>query len=134
MKRVLIIDDSTDLVALLKLKLARAGFEARGAFDGMYGMTEALRFTPDLIILDLNFPAGGGISVLARLKTNLLTKTIPVLILTGVEDENIEKEALHLGAEGYLLKPTKPKEVIDMVQKLMAAHTASRCSERRSSD
>jgi two-component system chemotaxis response regulator CheY len=122
-KRVLIIDDSTDLVALLKLKLAPAGFDVRGAFDGMYGMTEALRFTPDLIILDLNFPAGGGISVLARLKANLLTKSIPVLILTDVEDEDIEKEAFHLGAGGYLLKPAKPEEVIDAVQKLVTAHT-----------
>jgi DNA-binding response OmpR family regulator len=104
-KRLLIIDDSPDIVALLNVTLTGAGYQVRGAMDGMYGMKEALAFSPDLIILDICFPAGGGLPLLERLKNNLRTKSIPVLIITALQDEEVEKQAFECGAAGYLLKP-----------------------------
>ena len=67
-KRLLIIDDSPDIVALLKVTLMAAGYQVHGVMDGMYGMKEALAFSPDLIILDICFPAGGGLPLLERFK------------------------------------------------------------------
>ena len=87
---------------------------------GMYGIREALNFSPDLIVLDICFPAGGGLPVLERLKTNLRTKSIPILILTGLEDEEVERQAFELGAAGYALKPIKPEEVLQEVNRLLS--------------
>ena len=120
-KRVLLIDDSTELVALLTAKLTKAAFEVRAAFDGMYGLREALRFVPDVIVLDLTFPGGGGLPILERLKTNLRTKMIPVLVLTAVEDEDIEMQAFNLGASAYALKPIKPDDLVNEVNRLLAS-------------
>ncbi len=58
-KRLLIIDDSPDIVALLKVTLMAAGYQVHGVMDGVYGMKEALAFSPDLIILDICFPQEG---------------------------------------------------------------------------
>jgi two-component system, sensor histidine kinase and response regulator len=122
-KRLLIIDDSPDIVALLKAILIAAGYEVRGVMDGLYGMREALAFAPHLIILDISFPAGGGLPLLERLKTNLRTKDIPVLILTGLEDEDIEAQAFAGGADSYLLKPIQRQEVVQEVTRLLASHS-----------
>ena len=120
-KRVLIIDDSTELVALLTAKLTKAGFAVRAALDGMYGMREALSFVPDVIVLDLTFPGGGGLPILERLKTNLRTKLIPVLVLTAVEDEDVEMQAFKLGAAAYALKPIKPDDLVKEVNRLLSS-------------
>jgi two-component system, sensor histidine kinase and response regulator len=122
-KRLLIIDDSPDIVALLKVILIAAGYEVRGVMDGLYGMKEALAFAPHLIILDISFPAGGGLPLLERLKTNLRTKDIPILILTGLEDEDIEAQAFAGGAVSYLLKPIQRQEVVQEVTRLSASHS-----------
>jgi two-component system, sensor histidine kinase and response regulator len=122
-KRLLIIDDSLDIVALLKVILIAAGYEVRGVMDGLYGMKEALAFAPHLIILDISFPAGGGLPLLERLKTNLRTKDIPILILTGLEDEDIEAQAFAGGAVSYLLKPIQRQEVVQEVTRLLASHS-----------
>ena len=119
-KRLLIIDDSPDIVALLKVTLMAAGYQVRGVMDGMYGMKEALAFSPDLIILDICFPAGGGLPLLERFKSNLRTKTIPVLIITALQDEEVEKQAFECGAAGYLLKPIERHEVVQEVNRLLA--------------
>lgn len=124
-KRLLIIDDSPDIVALLKATLMAAGYEVRGVMDGLYGMKEALSFAPNLIILDISFPAGGGLPLLERLKTNLRTKDIPVLILTALEDEDVEAQAFAGGAAGYLLKPIQRSEVVQEVNRLLASHSQS---------
>jgi two-component system, sensor histidine kinase and response regulator len=122
-KRLLIIDDSPDIVALLKVILIAVGYEVRGVMDGLYGMKEALAFAPHLIILDISFPAGGGLPLLERLKTNLRTKDIPILILTGLEDEDIEAQAFAGGAVSYLLKPIQRQEVVQEVTRLLASHS-----------
>ena len=120
-KRLLIIDDSPDIVALLKVALMAAGYQVHGVMDGMYGMKEALAFSPDLIILDICFPAGGGLPLLERLKSNLRTKTIPVLIITALQDEGVEKQAFEWGAAGYLLKPIERQEVVQEVNRLLVS-------------
>ena len=120
-KRLLIIDDSPDIVALLKVALMAAGYQVHGVMDGMYGMKEALAFSPDLIILDICFPAGGGLPLLERLKSNLRTKTIPVLIITALQDEGVEKQAFECGAAGYLLKPIERQEVVQEVNRLLVS-------------
>lgn len=89
--------------------------------DGLYGMKEALAFSPDLIILDICFPAGGGLPLLERFKNNLRTKAIPVLIITALQDEEVEKQAFECGVASYLLKPIERQEVVQEVNRLLGS-------------
>ncbi|MER3425158.1 MAG: hypothetical protein C4293_19960, partial [Nitrospiraceae bacterium] len=82
-KRVLIVDDDPDLAALLRTKLELRGIEVRVALDGPLALQEAQRFRPDLIILDIMFPAGGGLTVLQRLKLSVFTNTKPIVVVTA---------------------------------------------------
>lgn len=125
-KRLLIIDDSSDIVALLKVTLTAAGYQVHGVMDGLYGMKEALAFSPDLIILDICFPAGGGLPLLERFKSNLRTKAIPILIITSLQDEDVEKQAFECGAAGYLLKPFERQEVVEEVNRLLASFSSAK--------
>ena len=125
-KRLLIIDDSPDIVALLKVTLTAAGYQVHGVMDGLYGMKEALAFSPDLIILDICFPAGGGLPLLERFKSNLRTKAIPILIITSLQDEDVEKQAFECGAAGYLLKPFERQEVVEEVNRLLASFSSAK--------
>ena len=98
------------------LKLERNGFAIVRAFDGKQGLEEALRRRPSAILLDYHLPQGKGDQVLSRLKMNPKTRSIPVIVLTGVRDQNLEGKMLGLGAERFLTKP------LDMAQLLEALH------------
>ena len=117
--RVLMIDDDRELLTLLMTKLGPAGFQIRGALDGMYAMKEAQTFKPDVIVLDLLFPGGGGFQILQRLKSNLHTKNVPVIVLTVVEDETKKEEAFRAGAKVYLSKKAGADQLITEINHLV---------------
>ena len=104
-EKILIIEDDLDLSKVLAMRLTKAGFEVMTSPDAMFGVKEAHQFKPNLIILDLMLPAGGGIAVLERLKLSVNTNQIPVFILTGSGDENLKQKALDLGAQKLASKP-----------------------------
>ncbi|WP_447987321.1 response regulator [Nitrospira sp. Nam74] len=119
-ERLLIIDDSPNTIALLRATFKAAGYQVHGVMDGVYGIKEALACFPGLIILDICFPTGGGLLLLQRFKNNLRTKAIPVLSITSLEDEEVEKQAFECGAAGYLLKLIELEEVVQEVNRLLA--------------
>lgn len=102
---VLCIEDDRDFSLALKLKLENLGISVVRAFEGLEGVKQAFTRPADAIILDYNLPNGQGDFVLRRLKSNPLTKNIPVIVLTGVKDQNLEQRMMSLGAAKYLTKP-----------------------------
>ena len=119
MARILIVEDNQDLAKVISRRFALAGFEVRSVPDGMLAIREVHQFKPDLILLDLLFPAGGGISVLERLKLSVNTSQIPVMILTGLEDKEYESKARKLGVDAYLKKPYEAEQLIIEAKKLL---------------
>lgn len=108
-RSLLLIDDEPAMGrsiqrALLGLKDVVVTF----ATDGAYGLEMARRTTPDMIFLDIRMPGMDGIQVLRELKTASETKSIPVVMLTGVDDRETIRAALVGGAEDYLTKPVRP--------------------------
>jgi len=78
-----------------------------------------MRLRPSLIILDLMLPGGGGLSVLRKIRRSYLTQSIPVIVLTGMQDDDHKKQVIEFGVEGYLQKPYDPAELLASIEGLI---------------
>jgi DNA-binding response OmpR family regulator len=103
--KVLIIDDDAPLSLLLASYLRDAGYDPVTAADAMQGFMFALREKPELILLDIGMPAGGGLSVLERLGKASHGRLVPVVVVTAHQEPEIETKARAGGAVGFLRKP-----------------------------
>jgi len=118
-KKILVVDDEKDFVAMLKLRLEANGYEVIPAFDGIQGVMSAKRKKPDLILLDVMMPAGGGYLVCERLKMSSETWSIPIIFLTAKSQPEDEAKAYSVGAKYYLTKPYEPKVLLAMVKRAL---------------
>jgi putative two-component system response regulator len=110
--RILVVDDSSQSLVLLERILATAGFNNVGTTtrpDEALALCSAA--PPDLLLLDLHMPGMGGLAVLARLE-GLISRGMPVVVLTGDVSMESKRSALELGARDYLTKPYDAQEVI----------------------
>jgi len=101
--KILVIEDSRLLQIALSRTLAKAGHEVIAVGDGQEGLLRAEETRPDMILLDMMLPTLEGTSVLRLLKKNVLTKSIPVVVLSGLSQKN-EQKLKKSGAAGYLEK------------------------------
>lgn len=113
-RKILVIDDDQEICRTLEDLLTHNGFEVQTASDGYAGVAAAVAFNPELIFLDLDMPAGGGFSVVERLRQNERFKRIPILIITGNRSELMERRALDAGLV-YIRKPIEMKGLIERV-------------------
>ena len=118
-KKILIIEDEQDVVRLLAARLTHSGFETVIAADGVQGVQFTHKEKPDLIILDLMLPAGDGLSVLENLRLSAYSRYIPVVILTGVKDEEYKNKVIQKGVEAYFEKPYNPDELINLIKDIL---------------
>src|SRR5512140_1904092 len=84
--KILLIDDDALLVGALKSVLQSSGYEVATAGDGLQGLQAALQESPDLILLDVRMPVLDGFGMLAALRENACTRTIPCVVLTALDD------------------------------------------------
>ena len=108
---VLIADDDQVTVQFVSSVLKASGYDVRAAYDSLQAVTLAMRDPPDAIILDIAMPAGGGWSVLERLRASSKTRAIPVVVLTALTDPQLPARAKVLGADAFLVKPVAPNEL-----------------------
>ena len=118
-KRILIADDDRDFVEVLRERLESVGYETICAYEGIRAIQLANKEQPDAIILDWKMPAGQGSDVLKGLKERSVTRHIPVLVVTGVDDPDIEEKAVRLGAAGYLRKPYDGKVLLQKLREIL---------------
>jgi CheY-like chemotaxis protein len=122
---ILLIDDDCDFRMLLRdiIDTACSHADVREAGGGAAGL-EYLRRSlsdpqttprPDLIYLDLEMPGQGGQEVLCAIKSDPALADIPVVMLTGLDDDGQRKTALRNGAAGYTVKPTEPRHFLRTV-------------------
>jgi two-component system phosphate regulon response regulator PhoB len=110
-RKILIIEDETDVADLLKLNLGKAGYRVSMAADGATGLQKARDNKPDFIILDLMLPKMSGLEVCKILKSDGMTSAIPILMLTAKAEEIDRIVGLEFGADDYVTKPFSPREV-----------------------
>lgn len=118
-KKILIVEDDPVARHVLHSTLKGADFETLIAMDAMTALPLAQKNTPDLIILDLGLPAGGGYTFLQRLKTFPALAVIPIIVVSGLDRAANEAKAIAVGASAYLQKPAKPEELIETVKKVI---------------
>ena len=116
MKRILIIEDETQVRENIKQILEFSDFEVVSAAEGASGLKLAKAHAPDLIICDIMMPGLDGYSVLKALRQETATETIPVIFLTAKADRCDLRQGMELGADDYLTKPFGNSELIRAVE------------------
>ena len=119
-KTVLLIDDEPEILKLLKRRLRAHHFQCETADNPVEGLKKAAQSKPNLILLDLMLPKMSGFGFLRLVKGNPNLAGIPVVVLTALGDEEIAREAMDLGAVGYLTKACPTEELISMIQNYAA--------------
>lgn len=103
-KTILVVEDEASLLAVLRDKLAREGFNILEARNGEQGLELALSQHPDLILLDIILPVMDGMQMLAKLRADSWGKNAPVILLTNVNELDKVAEALAHGVHDYMVK------------------------------
>ena len=118
-KKILIVEDESDLIKLLKYNLEKEGFRVSYATDGSIALAEVRRDPPDLVILDLMLPGLDGLEVCRQLRRSDKFARIPVLMLSARSEEADRIVGLELGADDYVTKPFSMREVVARVRALL---------------
>jgi len=116
MKKILIIEDDVNVVTLLTQILENQNFTVISASDSLQGTTIAHQENPDLIILDLILPLGGGETSLRNLKMSTHTKEIPIIVMSATVDEHLIERVKNMGIEAFIEKPFDTNNLISKVQ------------------
>ncbi len=119
MSKILIIDDDTAILELIKVNLELLGHEAITASDGVRGFALARQELPDLIILDVMMPDVDGFTVASRIRNNPSTKDIPILMLTALSMIQDKTKGFDAGVDDYLVKPFELEELKLRVRALL---------------
>ena len=118
-RKILIVEDETDVTDLLSLNLRKAGFRVSTAGDGASGLQKARDDRPDFIILDLMLPKMSGLEVCRILKSDTATAQMPILMLTAKAEEIDRIVGLEFGADDYVTKPFSPREVVLRIRAIL---------------
>lgn len=118
-KRILVVDDEPKIVHLLCQRLKASGYEAFAANDSYQCIKMTREVKPDLILLDIKMPAGGGIHAFNILKSSVYSSTIPVIFITAYPGDEIKKQVKELGADGFFAKPFNSVELLNKIKELI---------------
>jgi len=113
-EKILVADDEQEIRNLLDHFLKGQGYEVVLASDGNQALKLAAEENPQIIILDIKMPGLDGLEVCKRLKEKEQTKLIPVIVITGFEDNKME--ALNIGADDFVNKPFDMAEISSRVR------------------
>ena len=123
-KRVLVVDDEPDFVAVVRRNLEKEGFEVDEAYSGEEGLKRVQAATPDAIVLDVMMPEKDGYAVCAELKADQRYTDIPVILLTAVASHVPSTRYTHYSgmtteAEDYLEKPASAEQILRSLKRLL---------------
>jgi len=119
--KILVVDDETYIVELVKFNLEKEGFRVVVAYDGQSALDVVKSESPDLIILDIMLPNMDGFEVCQTLKNDIKYNFIPIIMLTARGEEIDTVLGLELGADDYVKKPFSPRELVARVKARLRA-------------
>ena len=114
--KILVADDSRDVVLILQQRLTAGGYHVVTAFDGAEALQKAKRERPDLIILDIMMPKLNGFQIARMIKFDQQLKHIPVLLLTARTQQTDKQTGAKMGAEEYITKPYETEHLLARVR------------------
>jgi len=119
MKTVLLVDDSTTLLMSMKAILEKAGYAVETATGGDAALKKLATLKPNILITDLNMPGMDGITLIKEVKKNPAFRFMPALMMTTESQQEKRTEARTAGATGWLVKPVKPEDLLEVLKKLL---------------
>lgn len=119
MKTVLLVDDSTTLLMSMKAILEKAGYAVETATSGDAALKKLATLKPNILITDLNMPGMDGITLIKEVKKNPSFRFMPALMMTTESQQEKRTEARSVGATGWLVKPVKPEDLLEVLKKLL---------------
>ena len=128
-KKILVIEDDTNIAELLRLYLEKEGYEVSNAYDGGKGLSEFERFKPDLVLLDIMLPVMDGWAVCNEIR---LTSKTPIIMLTAKGETFDKVSGLEMGADDYIVKPFEMKELLARVKAVLRRYNDEEKQARES--
>jgi two-component system, OmpR family, alkaline phosphatase synthesis response regulator PhoP len=119
MKKILLVDDETDFVEVMRQRLEANNYIVVPAYDGEEALKKVKEEKPDLILLDIMIPLVDGFDVCRRLKIDEKYKDIPIIMLTAKFQPVDVRFGAAMGADAYLTKPLDSKVVLAKIEELL---------------
>jgi DNA-binding response OmpR family regulator len=120
-----VADDNELIIKILRNILESENYVTLAAKNGLEALRLALQEKPDLIITDLIMPKMDGLTLVKKLKSQLATRYIPVIMLTAKDEVDLEVKGIDAGADDYLTKPVNPKRLLARVERLINRPSAA---------
>jgi DNA-binding response OmpR family regulator len=116
---ILIVEDNEELAGLIQLLLEQNGFKAQYITDSVDAFDRIQKDKPSVVILDLIMPSVDGLRLCGKIKSTPDTSTTKVIIYTGKKYESDRRKALDLGADAFIIKPTRAQFLLGKVKELV---------------
>jgi len=116
---IVIADDDPRVLRAVKKRLGMAQYSVAAAEDSAEALAVIQARQPVAVILDVQMPGGGGLSVLSKLKSDPKTRNLPVMMLTGERNAETVLQAMDAGADDYMVKPFLPDDLLERVSRLV---------------
>ena len=129
--KILLADDNKLVVKITSAILEDADYDVSVAWDGLEAINRAYSEDPDLVILDVEMPKINGYQVCRLLKDDEFTRDIPVVMLTGRDQQSDMFWGLKTGADAYVTKGFKPEQLLEVIKEQMEAGVARRTGDKR---
>jgi len=120
---ILVVEDEPAIQELLALNITQAGHNAMRALSVEHAQDLLRETMPDLILLDWMLPGMSGLEFARKLKSDNLTKSIPIIMLTARGDEYDKVRGLEVGADDYVTKPFSPRELNARIKAVLRRHS-----------
>lgn len=118
-RKIVVVEDEADILDAISHNLTREGYRVIGCGDGLEGLKRIRAENPDLVLLDLMLPGLDGLEVCRRLKADETTRHIPIVMVTAKAEESDIVIGLSLGADDYVVKPFRMKELLARVRAVL---------------
>jgi two-component system alkaline phosphatase synthesis response regulator PhoP len=117
--KVVVIEDEPDILEVIQHNLSREGFKVVPCSDGAEGLKAVQNEAPAIVLLDLMLPGMDGLEICRSLKMDTVTQHIPIVMITAKAEESDIVLGLGLGADDYITKPFRPRELVARVKAVL---------------
>ena len=116
--KILICEDEEIMLTALEFRLRKHGFEVIVAENGKEALEKIQAFTPDIIVADIMMPFITGLELVHFVRQDMKS-SLPIIVISSLENDEIVLEAFRLGASDFITKPFKPNELILRIKKIL---------------